>query len=93
FATEPDYLYTEWNDKAAGIVSYGSTLGVTAANNLRLILTVPKVATVNTQPAFSLFNDFEQMSIFQPASFHKDTVNTMLDEVVSWSAALKTTRT
>lgn len=49
-----DYLYVEWNNKAAGIVSYGSTLGVTAANNLRLILTVPKVATVGTQPALSL---------------------------------------
>jgi len=27
-----DYLYSEWNHKAAGIVSYGSTLGVTATN-------------------------------------------------------------
>ena len=57
-----DYLYVEWNNKAAGIVSYGSTLGVTAANNLRLILTVPAVATVRTQPALSLFTDFENMS-------------------------------
>lgn len=29
-----DYLYPEWNNKAAGIVGYGSTLGVTAANSL-----------------------------------------------------------
>ncbi len=50
-----DYLYVEWNHKAAGIVSYGSTLGVSAANNLRLILTVPKVATVGTQPRTQSF--------------------------------------
>ncbi|MCJ8007142.1 NADPH-dependent FMN reductase [Lederbergia wuyishanensis] len=87
-----DYLYVEWNNKAAGIVSYGSSLGVTAANNLRLILTVPKVATVGTHPALSLFTDFEDMSIFKPAPFHADTVQKMLDEVVSWSTALKTIR-
>ena len=33
-----DYLYQEWIDKATGIVSYGSTLGVSAANEVRLIL-------------------------------------------------------
>src|SRR5690606_16737708 len=87
-----DYLYVEWNNKGAGIVSYGSTLGVTAANNLRLILTVPAVATVRTQPAFSLSTDFENMSVFKPASHHQETVDKMLDEVVSWSTALKTIR-
>jgi len=87
-----DYLYVEWNNKAAGIVSYGSTLGVTAANNLRLILTVPKVATVGTQPALSLFTDFEEMRTFKPAPFHEETVQTMLNEVVDWSTGLKTIR-
>lgn len=87
-----DYLYSEWNNKAAGIVSYGSTLGVSAANNLRLILTVPKVATVATQPGLSLFTDFEDMSTFKPAPFHEETIKTMLNEVVAWSTALKTIR-
>ena len=87
-----DYLYVEWNNKAAGIVSYGSSLGVTAANNLRLILTVPAVATVRTQPALSLFTDFENMTTFKPASFHEETVQTMLNEVVAWSTGLKTIR-
>ena len=87
-----DYLYVEWNNKAAGIVSYGSSLGVTAANNLRLILTVPTVATVRTQPALSLFTDFENMTTFKPAPFHEETVQTMLNEVVAWSTGLKTIR-
>ncbi len=87
-----DYLYVEWNNKAAGIISYGSSLGVTAANNLRLILSVPKVAVVGTQPGFSLFTDFQDMSKFTPAPFHEETVQKMLDEVVAWSTALKTIR-
>ena len=87
-----DYLYPEWNNKAAGIVGYGSTLGVTAANTLRLMLSVPKVAVVGTQPGLSLFTDFENMSVFKPAEFHEATINTMLDEVVAWSTALKQVR-
>lgn len=87
-----DYLYQEWNNKAAGIVSYGSTLGVSAANELRLILSVPKVATVGTHVGMSLFTDFENMSNFNPAPFHQDTVEKLLDEVIDWSTALKTLR-
>ncbi|MCM3741447.1 NAD(P)H-dependent oxidoreductase [Oceanobacillus luteolus] len=87
-----DYLYPEWNNKAAGIVGYGSTLGVTAANNLRLALSVPNVAVVGTQPGLSLFTDFQDMSVFNPAPYHEATINTMLDEVVTWSTALKTVR-
>ena len=87
-----DYLYQEWNNKAAGIVSYGSTLGVSAANELRLILSVPKVATVGTHVGMSLFTDFENMNKFNPAPFHQDTVHTLLDEVVAWSTGLKTIR-
>ncbi len=65
-------------------------LELQAANNLRLILTVPKVATVGTQPALSLFTDFEEMTTFKPAPFHEETVQTMLNEVVAWSTALST---
>ncbi|WP_077619616.1 NADPH-dependent FMN reductase [Bacillus sinesaloumensis] len=84
-----DYLYVEWNHKAAGIVSYGSTLGVTAANDLRLILTVPKVATVGPQVAMSLFTDFQDMRTFNPAAHHEDSLHKTIDDVVAWSTALK----
>lgn len=40
----------------------------------------------------SLFTDFEEMSNFNPAPFHKDTVEKLLDEVIEWSTALKTIR-
>lgn len=49
---------------------------------------------VNIQVAewVNLSTDFENMSVFKPASHHQETVDKMLDEVVSWSTALKTIR-
>src|SRR5690625_2076473 len=40
-----DHLYAEWNDKAAGIVSYGTAGGVRAGEHLRQVLAEVKVAT------------------------------------------------
>ncbi|MGY3716278.1 NADPH-dependent FMN reductase [Sutcliffiella cohnii] len=81
-----------WYNKAAGIVSYGSTGGARAAEHLRGICGELKIADVRTHPTLSLFTDFENMSEFKPADLHEANVNAMLDEVVSWSGALKTVR-
>lgn len=87
-----DYLREEWNNKAAGIVSYGSVGGARATEHLRGILSELSVAHVRVHPALSLFTDFENGSVFKPADVQKDSVNQMLDQVVSWTAALKTVR-
>lgn len=87
-----DSAYAEWNNKAAGIVSYGSTGGARAAEHLRGILAELQVADVRTHPTLSLFTDFENMTSFKPAELHFDNVNTMLDQVIAWSGALKTLR-
>jgi len=81
-----------WHDKAAGIISYGAVGGVRAAEHLRGILAELKVADVKTHPALSVFFDFENRSKFNPQPLHLQTVNTMLDEVMAWSAALKILR-
>ncbi|MEH7442041.1 NADPH-dependent FMN reductase [Bacillus sp. JJ1122] len=87
-----DFARESWNDKAAGIVSYGSTGGARAAEHLRGICGELKIADVRTHPTLSLFTDFENGSQFKPQALHLDNVNTMLDEVVAWSGALKTLR-
>jgi NAD(P)H-dependent FMN reductase len=87
-----DFARDEWANKAAGIVSYGSTGGARAAEHLRGICGELKIADVRTHPTFSLFYDFENMSTFKPADVHAQTVNAMLDELVAWSGALKTLR-
>jgi alpha/beta superfamily hydrolase len=39
-----------------------------------------------------MFTDFENFSVFKPASQHEKSVNAMLDQVVAWSSVLKTLR-
>ncbi|MBC7125589.1 MAG: NAD(P)H-dependent oxidoreductase [Bacteroidales bacterium] len=87
-----DYLYAEWNNKAAGFVSYGSAGGARAVEHLRLIMGELQVADVRTQVLLSLFTDFENFSVFKPADLHRDNLNTMLDQLISWATALKTVR-
>lgn len=87
-----DYLREEWNNKAAGIVSYGSVGGARAAEHLRGILGELLVADVRVHPALSLFTDFENGTVFKPKEVQADSVNQMLDQVISWSTALKTIR-
>jgi NAD(P)H-dependent FMN reductase len=87
-----DFAREAWYNKAAGIVSYGSTGGARAAEHLRGILGEVKVADVRTHPTLSLFTDFENMTEFKPAELHLTNVNGMLDEVNDWSKALKTLR-
>lgn len=81
-----------WNNKAAGIVSYGSVGGARAAEHLRGILGELQIADVRTHVALSMFTDFENWSIFKPQNLHLTNLNQMLDQLISWSKALKTVR-
>ena len=87
-----DYLRDEWNNKAAGIVSYGSVGGARAAEHLRGILGELLVADVRVHPALSLFTDFENGTDFKPKEVQEDSVNQMLDQLIPWSKALFTIR-
>lgn len=87
-----DYLYREWNNKAAGFVSYGSAGGARAVEQLRLVMAELMVADVRAQVMLSLFTDFENFSKFKPDPRHVPEVNTMLDQVIAWGRALKTVR-
>jgi len=87
-----DYLYREWNNKAAGFVGYGSAGGVRAVEQLRLVMGEVQVADVRAQVALSLSTDFENYSTFKPAPRHEASVGAMLDQVITWSGALKTLR-
>jgi NAD(P)H-dependent FMN reductase len=88
-----DFLYREWNNKAAGFVSYGSAGGVRSVEHLRLVMAELQVADVRAQVTLSLFTDFENFTTFKPAAFQEQYVNTMLDQVIAWGSALKALRT
>jgi NAD(P)H-dependent FMN reductase len=87
-----DYLYREWNNKAAGFVGYGSAGGARAVEHLRLVMAEVQVATVRNQVALSLFTDFENYTKFKPAAHHEKSLSQMLDQLIAWSGALKTLR-
>jgi NAD(P)H-dependent FMN reductase len=87
-----DFLYAEWNNKAAGFVGYGSAGGARAVEQLRLVMGEIQVADVRAQVMLSLFTDFENFTTFKPAPMHEKSVNTMLDQLIAWSGALKTLR-
>jgi NAD(P)H-dependent FMN reductase len=87
-----DFLYREWNNKAAGFVSYGGAGGARAAEQLRLVMGELKVADVRAQVLLSLHNDFENYTTFKPGPQHERSVHAMLDEVEAWSGALKPLR-
>ena len=88
-----DFLYREWNDKAAGFVGYGGVGGTRAVENLRLVMGEIKMADVRAQVALSLYNDFENFSTFKPRPQQEAAVNAMLDDLVPWGQALQTMRT
>src|SRR5882724_5840771 len=52
-----DYLFREWNDKAAGFVGYGGLGGGRAVEQLRLVMGEIKVADVRAQVALSMYDD------------------------------------
>lgn len=87
-----DYLYKEWNNKACGFVSFGSGLGIRAVEQLRQVVAELQMADVRGHVSFSLFTDFEKMSVFKPAPSHEKTLHTMLDQIFNWSQALQSVR-
>src|SRR6201981_1686770 len=88
-----DFLFHEWNNKAAGFVGYGGAGGVRAVENLRLVMGEIKIADVRAQVALSMFTDFENFTTFKPHEHHDKAVRGVEERVMAWGAALKTLRT
>lgn len=87
-----DFVYGEWNNKAAGLVSYGAAGGVRAAEHLRLVLGEVQIADVRQQVSFSLATDFENYSVLTPTGAQEAQLATQLDQLVAWSGALRSVR-
>jgi NAD(P)H-dependent FMN reductase len=87
-----DLARDPWNNKAAGIVSYGSAGGARAAEHLRTVLGELQIADVRTHVLLSLFDDFKDFSVFAPRSVHKDNLHLLASQVAAWSRALRPLR-
>jgi NAD(P)H-dependent FMN reductase len=86
-----EYLHSEWNYKAAGIVSYGGiSAGTRAANSLKADLTtmsmVPLVHGVN----FSMFTQFiTEEGEFVPNELSHKSAEKMFIELIRWTKGLQ----
>lgn len=87
-----DFLYKEWNNKAAGLVGYGAGEGARVVEQLRLVMAEMQVATVRAQVGLSLFTDFENFHTFKPAPHREAAVTPMLDQLIAWGMALRAMR-
>jgi NAD(P)H-dependent FMN reductase len=84
-----DFIYGEWNNKAAALVSYGVHGGLRAAEHLRLVLGELQIADVRQQVSFSLITDFENYTSFAPSGPQAGQLETQLNQLVSWAGALR----
>jgi NAD(P)H-dependent FMN reductase len=87
-----DYLYAEWNNKAAGFVGYGSAGGVRAVENLRLIAAELQMADVRAQVALPLAAEFRDYTAFAPTPAAEEQLQAMLGQLTAWAEALRTLR-
>jgi NAD(P)H-dependent FMN reductase len=88
-----DFLYGEWNDKAAGFVSYGADAGgARAIEHLRVVLGELRVADVRTMVPLSLLHDFEDFTRFTPGQTAVGKADEMLAQVASWGRAMRAVR-
>jgi NAD(P)H-dependent FMN reductase len=89
-----EYLYHEWNYKAAGIVSYGGVSAGTRAfvglkSDLSSIKVVPVMEAVHIPFFTQHINDEEE---FIPSEMAEKTADVMLKELVRWTKGLKLVR-
>lgn len=87
-----DFLYREWNNKAAGFVSYGGTGGTRAVEHLRLVAAELQMADVRAQVAVPLATEFENYTTFTPSPGAVQGLGAVFDQVIAWAGALKPQR-
>lgn len=87
-----DYLYREWNNKAAGFVSYGSAGGIRAVEHLRTVAGELQLADVRAQVALPFATEFENYRTFKPSDGAEKKLPSVFDQVIAWAGALKVLR-
>jgi NAD(P)H-dependent FMN reductase len=87
-----DYIYAEWNNKAAAFVGYGSLGASRAIEHLRAVSAELQIADVRQQLSFSLYTDFENFTTFAPGPQFEPAAVTMFDQLELWARALKGVR-
>ena len=90
-----DWVYPEWNRKAAGFVSYGSAMGARSVQQLRETATELQLAPVRSSvhiPAATLWAHYQGGDVDAGLAALHAPAATLIDDLLWWTAALKKAR-
>jgi len=88
-----DYVYLEWNFKPAGFVSYGGVSGGTRSVQMtKQILTGLKMMPIPEAVIVPFVARLLEGGAFRADDTHDKAADTMLDELLRWTGALKQLR-
>src|SRR5258706_10783140 len=90
-----DWVYPEWNRKAAAFVSYGGAMGARGVQQLRLTAIELQLAPVRSSvyiPVATLWAHFQGGDVDAGLTELEGAAKTMIDDLLWWTAALKAAR-
>jgi NAD(P)H-dependent FMN reductase len=90
-----DWVYPEWNRKAAAFVGYGSALGARGIQQLRLTLIELQMAPIRTSvhiPIPTLMAHYQGGDVDAKLSELDERAGILVDELLWWTEALKMAR-
>ena len=90
-----DWVYLEWNRKAAAFVSYGGAAGARSVQQLRLTAIEIQLAPIRSSvhiPATTLWAHFQGGGVDGGLAELEGPAGIMIDDLLWWTAALKTAR-
>ena len=90
-----DWVYPEWNRKAAAFVSYGGAMGARSVQQLRQVMTELQVAPVRSSvhiPVATRWAHFQGGDVDKALAEFETQAQTMIDDLLWRTAALKTAR-
>src|SRR5713226_3447141 len=91
-----DWVYPEWNHKAAAFVSYGSVSGARAVQQLREVLIELQMAPIRSSvhiPVATLWAHFKGGDVDAGLAELEVPAKAMIDDLLWWTEALKVART
>jgi NAD(P)H-dependent FMN reductase len=90
-----DWVYPEWNRKAAGFVSYGSAMGARSVQQLRETAIELQLAPIRSSvhiPVATLWAHFQGGDVEAGLAELEAPAGAMIDDLLWWTAALQMAR-
>jgi NAD(P)H-dependent FMN reductase len=90
-----DWVYPEWNRKAAAFVGYGSAMGARAVQRLRETAIELQMAPVRSSvhiPVATLWAHFQGGDVEKGLAESEKQANVMIDDLLWWTLALEAAR-